>query len=853
MKPSSAFSHNSGSQSANSNQNRSQVEMASQSRIVSLFESLRRDLRFAFRSLRRRPGFTLVVVMSLALGIGANTAIFSVIDATLLRPLPIPHLENFVVLDVAASRITQFGGSSYLDLQDFRSRSRALENLAITSNISAGMSTGPGESQAVYGSLVSGNFFSAAQIHPALGRDYRPDEDAAPGTSPVVIISNALWGRAFANDPNIIGRQIKLNNTSFTVIGVTPKAFTGENLYYRPDIYVPVMMAQGLTTDGSELLTHRGWREFDMFGRLKPGVTVAQAQAEMDGIMRSLEKEYPDTNKDTAAFVRKEMDRRMSQGVLLPAVIMTLVLLVLLIACANVASLLMARATSRMKEISTQFAVGATRGTLVRQLLTESAVLAGLSGVCGVLLGMISIQGFQAMLPYAVKPTNPEFHLDLRVMTFAFAVSLLSVFLCGLAPALSTAREAMRKISTNVRPGNSQGRAFGSLTRRILITGQIALSTVLLIGGGLFLKAFFRAQKVDLGFNPDRVLLVRVDPSQRGYSNDKALMFQKQLMEKVESLPGVKSASVASSVPFLSGASWDLSVDGYTAPGGEKFIDTNTNQVAPGYFATMQIPLLRGREFTNHDDKNAPLVAIVNETLARRYIVKDGDLDKAIGHRISLRDHAGMVIVGVVKDSNPGYIGYPIPPTFYLPYAWMGRPSATLHVRTDGDPAALTAQVRAQLNSLDPEVAPISVLAFSQIVSSQGLFQQRVSAILGGAFGVVALLLAVVGLYGVVSFLVGRRTQEIGVRIALGAQRGRILRMVLANGVSLAFVGLAIGAAGAYFMSPVMGGLLLDVNPHDPQVFVGIAAALIVATLGASWVPARRATRIDPMEALRYE
>jgi predicted permease len=770
----------------------------------------------------------------------------------LLRPLPIPHRDNFVLIDVAASRLTQFGAASYLDLQDFRSRSKAFENLAITSNISAGMTTGKGEAQVVYGSLVSGNFFSTLEVRPAMGRDFRAEDDEAPGKSPVVIISHALWGRAFANDPEIVGKQVKLNGKSFTIIGVTPKAFTGQNLYYRPDIYVPVAMAEGLTTDGNDIFTHRGWREFEMFGRLKPGVTEAQAQAEMNGIMGQLEKEYPDTNKDAAAFVRKEMERRMSQGMLLPAVIMTLVLLVLLIACANVASLLMARATSRMKEISTQFAVGATRGTLVRQLLTESAVLAGMGGGCGILLGMVSIRGFQAMLPYAVGPTSPQFHLDLRVMTFAFVVSLLSVFLCGLAPAFSTAREAMTNVSSNVRAGNSQG-AFGSLARRILIAGQIALSTMLLIGGGLFLKAFVSAQKINLGFNPEHMLLVALDPSQRGYSNEKALAFQKQLMERVQSLPGVKSASVASAVPFLSGTSWDLSVDGYTAPGGETFADTNTNQVAPGYFATMQIPLLCGREFDDHDDSKAPLVAIVNETLARRYIVKDGDLDKAIGHKISLRDHAGMVIVGVVKDSNAGFIGYPVQPMFYLPYAQMGRPSATLHVRTDGDPAAMTAQVRAELSGLDPAIAPISVLTYEKIVWSQGLFQQRISAILGGAFGFVALLLAVVGLYGVVSFLVGRRTQEIGVRIALGAQRGKILRMVLANGISLAFVGLAIGAAGAYFMTPAMGGLLLDVNPRDPQVFVGIAAALIVATLGASWVPARRATRIDPMEALRYE
>jgi len=821
--------------------------------MATLIEGFWRDLRFTLRSLRRKPGFTVVVVLSLALGIGANTSIFSVVDATLLRPLPVPNPNGIIVIDVAASRLTQFGNSSYLDLMDFRSRSRAFETLAISQNISAGMSTGQGEPQVIYGLLVSGSFFSTMQIHPALGRDFRSDEDEVPGKYPVAIISNALWGRAFANDISVIGKQVKLNGKSFTIIGVAPKSFTGANLFFRPDIYVPTMMTNGLTTDGNEMLTHRSWRGFEMMGRLKPGVTVAQAQAEMDGILRDLEKTYPDTNKDTAAFVRKEMDRRFIGGFLFPAILMGLVVLVLLIACANVAGLLMARATSRMREISTQLAVGASRGMLIRQLLTESAVLAFLGGACGVLLGFVSIRGFAASLPYSQASGGPEFHLDLRVLVFAMLVSTLAVFLCGLAPAFSTVKEAMLKVTSNVRTGTSESRAYGAVARRILIVGQIALSTVLLIGGGLFLKAFTRAQKVDLGFNPDHVLLVTVDPTLRGYSTDKSLQFQQQLLQQTAGLPGIKSASIASSVPFLSGASWDIAIDDYTAPGGEKFVDTTTNQVAPGYFKTMQIPLLRGREFTDHDNKNSALVAIVNETLARRYIVNDGDLEKAIGHKIALRDHDSIPIVGVVKDSNYGNIGAPVSPVFYMSYAQMGRPSATLHVRTEGNPGAMTAQIRARLRSLDPDIAPISVLPLMTAVSSQGLFLPRISAILGGAFGLVALSLAVVGLYGVVSFLVGRRTQEIGVRIALGAQRGRILRMILKNGITLAVTGLLVGAAGAFLLTPLMGSLLLGVDPRDPEVFIGIAAALIAATLGASWIPARRATRVDPMVALRYE
>jgi predicted permease len=602
------------------------------------------------------------------------------------------------------------------------------------------------------------------------------------------------------------------------------------------------------------MLTHRSYRGFSMMGRLRPGVTVKQAQAELDTLMRDLERAYPDTNKDTTAYVRKEMDRRLiGNGVLLPSILMVLVLLVLLIACANVASLLMARATSRMREISTQLAIGATRAALVRQLLTESAVLAFLGGVSGIGLGFGCIKGFTALLPYSPAPGGPAFHLDFRVLGFALLASTAAVFLCGLAPAFLTIREAMASVTTNVRVGVSGSRIFGMLARRILIAGQIALSTILLIGGGLFLKAFVKAQQVDLGFNPSHMLLVSIDPSLRGYSAEKAVLFNQQLLRRTANLPGVKSASLASSVPFLSGASWDIAIDGYTAAGGEKFVDTPTNQVSPGYFATMQIPLLRGREFSEQDNATAPLTVIVNETLARRYIVGNGDLDKAIGHNIQLRDHDRISIIGVVKDSNYGNIGGPAMPVFYMSYAWTGRPSGTLHLRTEGDPTAMVTLVRDQLRMLDPDVAPLSVLSLASAVSSQGLFIPRISAILGGAFGLVALLLAVIGLYGVVSFLVGRRTQEIGVRIALGAQKRAILQMILANGIVLAAAGLVIGTVGAFLLTPLMGSLLIGVSPRDPVVFTGIALTLVAATLGASWIPARRATQVDPIEALRYE
>jgi predicted permease len=430
----------------------------------------------------------------------------------------------------------------------------------------------------------------------------------------------------------------------------------------------------------------------------------------------------------------------------------------------------------------------------------------------------------------------------------AFA-SIAAVFLFGVAPAFMAVKEGR---STAITRG-AGGRSHSAAARRILIGGQVALSVVLLVAGGLFLKAFWQAQRADLGFNPDHMLLVFVDPSLQGYKDERATHLNQQILERVSTLPGVTSATLAANVPFLSGGSWDLSIDGYTSAGGEKFVDTNTNQIGPNYFATMQIPVLSGREFTARDTDKAPQVAIVNETLARTYIVGKDSLDRALGHILRLRDNVPLQIVGVVKDSSNGGIGQSPPPVFYLPNLQQGSSRATIQLRTKGDATALVSFVREQISAVDAEVAPVSVLTMSDAFSSNGLFLFRMVAMLGGAFGLIALSLAIVGLYGVVSFVVGRRTQEIGIRMALGAQRSNVLRMILGNGISLAITGVVIGMVAALVAAPLMRGLLNGVNPRDPMTFVAIALILLTATSVASWIPARRATRVDPNVALRCE
>jgi macrolide transport system ATP-binding/permease protein len=833
-------------------------ESVREARAGHYIETFWRDLLLAFRNIRRNPVFTLTVVLSLALGIGANAAIFSIADALILRPLPVPNAGGIIVVDTAASKLSRYGGSSYLDYIDFRARAKSFQSLAISQQMSAGMNSSaaaPGSRpENVYGAMVSGNLFSTIQIKPIVGRDFLPEEDVVPDKFPVAIISYSLWNRVFAKDPAIAGKQIKLNGHSFTIVGVTPESFTGTDLFFRPEIFVPNMMSAQITADGADILKQRTYRAFSMYGRLNPGVTVAQAQAEMNVIMSALEREHPESNKDNIAIVRTELARRLEEGlVAMPSLLGALVVLVLVMACANVASLMMARATSRLKETATRIALGASRARLVRQFLTESVVLAAFGAAAGTLLAYGSIRGFHLLMPVTERPEGPDFRLDMRTLICVVIASAIAVLLFGLAPAFMAVKEAWSAVMTT-RSVASGSRSFSAVARRVLIGGQIALSVVLLMVGGLFLKSFSRAQNADVGFNTHNLLLVTIDPLLQGYSTDQSTRFHEQLLQRVAALPGVRSATVAAKAPFLSCDSWDLSIDGYTAPGGEKFQDVVNNEVDPKYFSTMQIPILFGREFAAADTKKSPAVAVVSETLARNFITGGGDMSKALGHIIRLRDAVPIQIVGVSKDS--GYcteLGAPPLPVFYLPYSQDGSSKATLHVRFDAEPSLLFPAIRSEITTLDSGISPLSVYKMTDLISQQALFFPKIVAVVGAAFGFVAMSLAAVGLYGVVSFMVGRRTQEIGIRMTLGAQRGDVLRMVLANGLILAASGLVVGLAISLVAAPAVRSMLVGVSPYDPATFIAISAVLLAATAVASFLPAARATRVDPILALRHE
>lgn len=819
---------------------------------------LKRDLRVTLRGLVKRPVFTFLVILSLALGIGTTTVIFSLIDGILLRPLPVPHPGEIVTVDTAASRLTRFGDTSYLDYVDWVNGSKSFQGLIAFRRLSVSMAPESIEanvqSQVVWGLLVSGNYFSTLHVQPALGRDFLPDEGEVPDKYPVAIISYGLWQEVFGGNPSIINRPVKLNGHLFTIIGVMPSGFSGAELSFRPEIYVPCMMSAEVVPGGSRYLQVRDSRAFIVRGRLKPGVSVSQAQAELGIIADNLARTYPQTNKDTNVVVRSELDYRLEgNGFLLPVVLTGLVILVLLIACANVISLLMAKATAQMGEIATQLALGARRSRILRQLLTESTVLAFFGGLCGIGLAYAGIRAAITLVPYSPAPQGPIFRIDYRLLFCAFLVSATTILICGVAPAFMATHQAARaalKIRTQ------SGGSFGALIRRTLIGGQVGLCLVLLIAGGLFLKAFSRLQSFDLGFNPDQVYVMAVNPGLYGYTKDRAAEFYKEMLDRSRVLPGVRSASLALTPPFLGANSWDISIDGYIAPQGDKFVDTFTNRISPGYFQTLQIPLLEGRDFNENDTSDSLKVGIVNEAFVRRFLIGKGPLIEAIGRIFRRRDGSPIQIVGVVKDSTYGTVtplGSPSIPVFYLPFKQYGDMFMALQVRSDLDPTAMGSTLRQQLRNLDREIAPVYSLPLLKVVSTRALFMPRVMAVLSGVFGSIALALAMIGLYGVVSFMVERRTQEIGLRMALGAQRNNILAMILVDSALLVLAGLVAGTVGALVLAPLISNLLISVSPRDPVIFLVFPLGMLLATLAASWFPARRATQVEPITALRYE
>jgi predicted permease len=821
-------------------------------------------------------GFTAIAVLSLALGIGANTSIFSFVNAVLLRSLPVSEPDRLVYV-FSGNRNTPYNVASYPDYVDFHDKNEVFSALAAYASITLSLNSND-QADTISGQIVTGNYFDALGVHAKLGRTFLPEEDTTPGAHPVAVISYGLWQSRFAGDPQIAGRQMLLNGQPFTIVGVAPAEFNGAVTGETNDIYVPMAM-QALVRPprggysgekDPDLLSKRGPRWLDMIGRLKPGMPAEQAQAAMSTLAAQLAQAYPDTNKEVTATISPVSKGDPTQrGTLLSVAGLLLVVvgLVLLIACANVANLLLARAAGRRKEISIRLALGASRGRLIRQLLTESVLLALLAGAGGLLLAVWLVDMLRAYSPPGnFFPVAFDFSLDKSVLAFTLLLSVLTGLIFGIAPALQASNPDLvtaLKDETAMLPGASgAGRRFS--LRNLLVVAQVALSLVLLISAGLFLRSLQQAQRIDPGFNPEHVLTMPLNINLLRYTKTQGQEFYRQVLERVAALPGVQSATLTRTPP-LSGASRQSSVmiagregpdranNNESSGGGSEEIHNNVtlaSSVALNYFQTLSIPLLRGRDFNAHDMEGAPGVVIINETFAKRYFPNQDPL----GQRVSLNGAQGpwLEVVGLARDGKYITLGETPAPFLYQPLAQRHESGMTLLVRTSGDPASSATAVRREVQAIERNLPLTNARTMPELLSTS-LFPARMGAVLLGVFGLLALLLASVGLYGVMSYSVARRTREIGIRMALGAQRTDVLRLVLRESMTLVAVGMLLGLIAAFAATRLLAGFLYGVSPTDPVAFIGIAILLAVVALVASLVPARRAANVDPMVAFRYE
>jgi len=808
------------------------------------------DIRYAMRSLAKSPGLVLAIVLSLALGIGANATIFSLVNAVALRPIPSERPEELVSVFTSQSDGARWGTSSYPDYVDFRDRSRSFQGLATYAVTPFSLAAGDGKGRRYLGALASGNFFTTLGIHALHGRVLQPADDGAPGAHPVVVLSHSMWERRFHSDPALIGSAVQLNGHEFTVVGVLPESFRGISMGVTPDLWVPFSMA-AVANPNSDMLTARGNRSNLVIGRLAPGTRVAGAQAELDVVIRQLGIEYPQGDSGRFVTVLPEAEARVFPGLRGPimgfmALLLIVVALVLLVACTNVAGLMLARATARRREIGIRLALGASRARLITQLVTESVMLALAGGAVGMLLalwGTDLLLAFQPPLPFDIAL---DLRPDGRVLVFTFLVSVLTGIVFGLVPALESVRSDVMPALRDESSGARRSRL-----RNGLVISQIALSTLLLAGAGLFVRGLQNAYTLDPGFDPKGVFVMSFDLELEGYDRARGAVFQRELVQRMAALPGVQSVALAEHLPLgLGRQRGGVVIEGYTPPEGQSpEIDCGT--VSAGYFATMRMPIVRGREFTALDRDGSPGVAIVNETFARRFWPGADP----IGKRITRNMQGGegwLEVVGVARDAKYNSLNEEPTPYYYEPLGQVYSDDVTILARTPGDPRAAIERMQSVVAGLDPRL-PVYDLQTLENHMGVSLVPVRLVSTLLGAFGVLALILAGVGLSGVVAFTATQRTREIGIRMALGAVARDVLVLVVGHGMRLAAAGLTLGLLLALAVTHLVRGLLYGVSPADPLTFAVIAAVLVTVTFVATWLPARRASRVDPVIALRHD
>jgi predicted permease len=817
-------------------------------------DTLFKDLRYGVKSLLKHPAFTAVAVLSIALGIGVNTTIFSFINAALFRPLPFPDSQQLV-------RVWDGNSASFPDYAAYRDESKVFSGLAAYAQRPMNLSVN-GESQRIYGELVTGNYFDVLKATPALGRGFLEEEDRTVGASPVVVLSNGLWRRHFNSDPAIIGKGISLNSHSYTVIGIMPENFAGATLTSPPDLWVP-MISEPLVNAGSKSLTSPddGW--LMMLGRLKSDGNLSGAQAAVKTIATRLHEARRVRNSEPEQLDERVVIVAPALGLMVPpegrapvflvvAILMTVVSLVLLVACANVANMLLARAVTRRKEIAVRLALGAGRWRIVRQMLTESVLLSFVGGAVGLLFTVWSTSLLLRLIPRLVPEISmaPDVSPDARVFAYTFLLSLMAGVIFGLVPALQTSRPNVVATLKDERLTFGSGRRQFNL-RNLLVVAQIAVSLLLLVGAGLFIRNLRNTQHADPGFALDNSLMMSFDLGLANYKSAQGKVFEDQLLQRVRALPQVRSASLAQTVPLGNGGNMSpLYIEGEPAP--EHFDDASLlshNTVSVDYFKTIGIPFVRGRDFNEHDTPASPAVIIVNETLARR-LAPDGN---AVGKRLRM-DSKGdyLEVVGVVRDVK--YKQLAEKPLFfgYRPLSQGYRSAMTLHVSTTDNPLSVITEVRAEVKALDSDL-PLTNVETMQEHMRPLLGPARLLALLSSAFGVLALLLAAIGLYGVMAFTVGNRTHEIGIRMALGAQTSGVRRLVIGQGMRLALTGIALGLIASFALTRVLESVLYGVSATDLLTFISVAGLLLAVAMLACLIPARRATKVDPLVALRYE
>ena len=809
--------------------------------------ALGQDVRYGWRQLLKHPGFTALAILSMALGIGANTAIFSLVNTVLLRPLPAREPSQLIAVDGQLRNGIDFTLQSYLNYKDYRDRNTGFSGLLAYRFVVASLSHN-GVNERVWGFDVSGNYFDVLGVRPTFGRSFLPEEDRTPGSHPVVILSYACWQKRFAGDPTIIGQKILLNTHPFTVIGVAPPGFVGTEVAYAPEFWVPMMMAKQIEP-ASTWLEQRESDNLFVIGRLKPGVSVEQAKAQLDALTAEMAKEHPKENAGRRVLL-------MPPGLFIPDIrnsifafsglLAVVGALVLLLACVNLANLLLARATERRKEIGIRLAVGASRARLVRQLLTESIMLSLLGGAVGLLLAIWTNQAISSIkLPTDIALLF-DLRIDWRVLLFTAALSLLTGIFFSLLPALQSSKP---QLVPALKDETSMGGFRRSRLRNALVVAQVALSLVLLISAGLIVRSLQAAQRMRPGFNPQNAVALSFDLGLQGYDDAKGRAFYQRVMDRAKAIPGVRSVAATDVLPLaLDYSSNTIYIEGQPVRSRSDLPLAIPYSVSPGFFETMGMPL-RGRGFLPNENKPDSRVAIVNETFARRFFPGQEVIGKRYNH--TGPNDPFWEIIGVVPDGKYNTLGEEPKAVVYRPLRYFDS-QFTLVGRTAGDPRTVLGEMRQVVQELDPTLPVYDAKTLTQHMNIP-LFPAKMAAWILASFGVLALFLAAIGIYGVMACVVVGRTREIGLRMALGAQTGDVLRLILGQGMLLAaigsLIGLTIGFGGTRFLKT----LLYGVSAADPLTFGGVTLLLVGVTFLACWLPAQRASRVDPMIALRAE